>query len=135
MAEIVVIADDLTGAADTSVQFCPYFLHPILISYRHLSTDFDTAASQALTVYANTRSMNTDSARKRVRSVSRQLLAFHPKRVFKKVDSCLRGNMGAKVDAIVDEMGFGLSFIAPAFPEMGRLRHKQRWEGIKGREK
>ena len=40
MAEIAVVADDLTGAADTGVQFCPYFRHPILVSYRDLSTDF-----------------------------------------------------------------------------------------------
>jgi uncharacterized protein YgbK (DUF1537 family) len=37
------------------------------------------------------------------------------------VDSCLRGNIGAEVEAIVKEMGFQLSFLAPAFPEMGRV--------------
>ena len=33
MNPIVIIADDLTGAADTGVQFCPFFDHTVLISY------------------------------------------------------------------------------------------------------
>ncbi|UCF72163.1 MAG: four-carbon acid sugar kinase family protein [Deltaproteobacteria bacterium] len=121
MTEIVVIADDLTGAADTGVQFCPYFTNTILTSYDNLSRNFDILTSQALAIYTNSRSMKAESAQKRVRLVAQQLRAFQPKQIYKKVDSCLRGNLGAEVDEIVDEMGFELSFIAPAFPEMGRV--------------
>jgi len=121
MPEIAIIADDLTGAADTGVQFCPYFTNTILTSYNNLSSNPHIIASHALAVYTNSRSMRAESAQERVRFVAQQLLAFHPKRIYKKVDSCLRGNLGAEVDEIVDEMGFELSFIAPAFPEMGRV--------------
>jgi uncharacterized protein YgbK (DUF1537 family) len=105
MLEITVIADDLTGAADTGVQFCPYFSETILTSYRNLLQESFSGAFQALSIYTNSRSM---------------LLPLYPKHIYKKVDSCLRGNIGAEVDAIMDEMGFDLSFIAPAFPDMGR---------------
>lgn len=121
MLEIAVIADDLTGAADTGVQCCPHFTDTRLVSYRNFPPDSEGFSSQALAVYTNTRSMKAEMARKRVRSLARQLLALHPGRVYKKVDSCLRGNVGAEVDAVMDEMGFDLSFIAPAFPDMGRL--------------
>jgi uncharacterized protein YgbK (DUF1537 family) len=121
MLEIAVIADDLTGAADTGVQCCPYFRNTTLLSYRNLSSDPRTSASEALAIYTNSRSMKAEMARKRTRSLARRLLAFHPRRVYKKVDSCVRGNVGAEVDAVMDEMGFELSFIAPAFPDMGRV--------------
>jgi len=121
MPEVVVIADDLTGAADTGVQFCPYFTNTMMTSYDNLSPDSPILTSQALAVYTNSRFMKAESAQRRVRRVAQQLLAFHPNRIYKKVDSCLRGNLGAEVDEIVDEMGFDLSFIAPAFPEMGRV--------------
>ena len=121
MLEIAVIADDLTGAADTGVQFCPYFATTVLTSYGNLSPGSHILSSQALAIYTNSRAIKAEAAQKRLRSVAQQLLALHPKRIYKKVDSCLRGNLGAEVDEIVDEMGFDLSFIAPAFPEMGRL--------------
>lgn len=118
MLEIAVIADDLTGAADTGVQCCPHFTNATLLSHRDLSPPLD---SQALAVYTSTRSMKPTLAGYRVRSMARQLRGFGPKRVYKKVDSCLRGNVGAEVDAMVDEMAFELSFIAPTFPDMGRI--------------
>ena len=57
MLEIAVIADDLTGAADTGLQCCPYFTNTTLFSYRNLSSDPQPSASEALAVYTNTRSM------------------------------------------------------------------------------
>jgi uncharacterized protein YgbK (DUF1537 family) len=118
--EVAIIADDLTGAADTGVQFCPYFTDTVLVSYRDLSPDLFGLSPQVLSVYTNTRCMDAELARERTGHVAGQLSAFHPKHIYKKVDSCLRGNLGAEVDAILDEMGFEHSFIAPAFPEMGR---------------
>jgi len=121
MLEIAIIADDLTGAADTGVQCCPHFSNTTLLSYRNLPPDPQAFSSQALAVYTNTRSIKAEMARKRIRSLANRLLAFQPRRVYKKVDSCLRGNIGAEVDAVMDEMGFELSFIAPAFPDMERI--------------
>jgi uncharacterized protein YgbK (DUF1537 family) len=120
MLEIAVIADDLTGAADTGVQFCPYFPTTILTSYRNVSLLSSSMDHDALSVYTNTRHMRADEARERLIVMSRELNQLHPNKIYKKVDSSLRGNIGAEVDAIVDEMSFDLSFIAPAFPDMGR---------------
>jgi uncharacterized protein YgbK (DUF1537 family) len=120
MIQLVIIADDLTGAADTGVQFCPYFRDTILVPFGNLLPDAFPFASEALAVYTNSRPLAAERAWERVRHIARRLLALNPKFLYKKVDSCLRGNIGAEVDAVMDEMGFELSFIAPAFPEMGR---------------
>ena len=123
MEQIVVIADDLTGAADTGVQFCPFFDETVLIPYHRLSKMLDTAAgtvSRAMLIYTNSRALETDRARERLGSVAGSFSGSKPKWIYKKVDSCLRGNLGAEIEAVMDTLGFDLSFIAPAFPEMGR---------------
>jgi len=123
MEQIVIIADDLTGAADTGVQFCPFFDETVLISYHRLPDMLDTAAdavSRAMLIYTNSRALEADSARERLRSVAGSFSRAKPKWLYKKVDSCLRGNLGAEIEAVMDTLGFEVSFIAPAFPEMGR---------------
>jgi uncharacterized protein YgbK (DUF1537 family) len=123
MQKIVIIADDLTGAADTGVQFCPFFDHTILVSYRQL---FRAGAGDllpfpgAMAVYTNSRALETHTARRRTISIARRLSQASSLWVYKKVDSCLRGNPGAETEALMDELGYSLSFIAPAFPAMGR---------------
>lgn len=123
MDKIVIIADDLTGAADTGVQFCPFFDETVLVPYHQLPNVFATtpdAVSQAMSIYTNSRALEADTARERLGSVASQFSQSKPKWIYKKVDSCLRGNLGAEIEAVMDTLGFELSFIAPAFPEMGR---------------
>ncbi len=123
MLDIAIIADDLTGAADTGVQFCPYFSGTVLISHERFSSGSVETLDlnvQAIAVYTNTRSASAESARERLGHVARRLVSLQPTYTYKKVDSCLRGNLGAEVEVIMEEMGYDLSYIAPAFPEMGR---------------
>ena len=123
MEKIFIIADDLTGAADTGVQFCPFFDHTILVSYRHLlrSEGGDLLPfSGAVAAYTNSRALETHTAHQRTVSVARSLSQMRSLWVYKKVDSCLRGNPGAETEALMDELGYSVSFIAPAFPTMGR---------------
>ena len=46
--------------------------------------------------------------------------AITPRLVYKKIDSTLRGNVGAELAAVMDEMGFEKAIVAPAFPSAGR---------------
>ena len=121
--KIVIIADDLTGGADTGVQFCPFFDETILVPYHQMPNvpaDLDDNVSQAVSICTNSRALQADIARKRLESVASRFSQLKPKWIYKKVDSCLRGNLGAEIEAVMDILGFELSFIAPAFPEMGR---------------
>jgi uncharacterized protein YgbK (DUF1537 family) len=40
--------------------------------------------------------------------------------VYKKIDSTLRGNVGAEIDAVMDAFDAPLAIVAPAFPALGR---------------
>ena len=120
MNQIVIIADDLTGAADTGVQFCHFYDDTFLISYLHLSNAVLPASRSAVALYTNSRALEMLNAHKRLGSVARRLAELKPLWVYKKMDSCLRGNPGAETEALMDELAYEASFIAPAFPEMGR---------------
>lgn len=123
MLEIAVIADDLTGAADTGIQFCPSFPDMVLMSHENLPSSLADKGDfpfQGLALYTNTRSLKADLAGERLKMVGQWFHGFHPKWVYKKIDSCLRGNIGAEVEALMDRMGYDVSFISPAFPDMGR---------------
>ena len=122
-----MIADDLTGAADTGVQYSASFPETWLMSHEQLEAetpDSGRPAVQALAVSTDSRALDPASARERLRKVAGRLKALNPARVYKKVDSCLRGNLGAETESLMEEMGYEVSFVAPAFPEMGRTtRH------------
>ena len=120
MNPIVIIADDLTGAADTGVQFCPFYDDTILLSYLQLADAVAPTPGSALALYTNSRALEMMTAQKRLRSVARGLSELKRFRTYKKMDSCLRGNPGAETEALMDELAYNASFIAPAFPEMGR---------------
>ncbi|UCD77316.1 MAG: four-carbon acid sugar kinase family protein [Desulfobacterales bacterium] len=123
MKSIFIIADDLTGAADTGVQFCPFFEDTTLISYQQLDRILEpspASASRATAVYTNSRALAHETARQRLVSVAQGLAKKQPLWIYKKIDSCMRGNVGAEVEALLDELDYEVSFITPAFPEMGR---------------
>ena len=123
MNHIVIIADDLTGAADTGVQFSPFFDETTLISYQLLGRVLESirpSSSRAAALYTNSRALTADAANKRLVLVARELAGKESARVYKKVDSCMRGNVGSEADALLDELNFDVSFITPTFPEMGR---------------
>jgi uncharacterized protein YgbK (DUF1537 family) len=123
MNRIAVIADDLTGAADTGVQFSSFFEETLLVFYEDL-TYFDLpgerARSRALSIYTNTRALSPEQAGRKLVAAAGNLVEFGADLVYKKVDSCLRGNLGSEIEALLDEMGYEVSFVVPAFPAMGR---------------
>ena len=120
MVEIVVIADDLTGAADTGIQFRPLFPQTLLMDCSVPVSDDAFPDAEVLAVYTGTRALPAEVAAQRVYGATRRLLGLQNRRVFKKVDSCLRGNLGAETASLVKVLKLDLAFIAPAFPEMGR---------------
>jgi len=119
--DVAVIADDLTGAADTGVQFAasgePVYLMPA--ATLSLKRPWMATAS-GISVYTASRDLSPPAAAERVRLVAQTLLGPHPRWIYKKIDSCLRGNLGAEVDALLDVLGFEAALVAPALPAQGR---------------
>jgi len=120
MLELAVIADDLTGAADTGVQFRPFLAPVHLLDHRSLSIGASGARPQALAVCTSSRGLPPAEAHRLVFDVCQLLARRAPRRVYKKIDSALRGNIGAELEAVMDALNIGMSFIAPAFLEQGR---------------
>ena len=115
---IAVIADDLTGASDAGVQFARRGLATRVLfdlCQPAVATDVDV-----LVVDTDSRALSPEAAYARVRDVAERLRTFQPEHVYKKVDSTLRGNLGAEIDAIMDAFTYSRAIVAPAFPALGR---------------
>ncbi|MGQ9584744.1 MAG: four-carbon acid sugar kinase family protein [Anaerolineae bacterium] len=106
-----ILADDLTGAMDTGSQFAQAGFQTRV----HLSpqpTDDEVAVLDT-----ESRGDPPDVAYEKV---FRAAQALGGRRVYKKVDSTLRGNVGQELDAAMDALGFQRALICPAFPAAGR---------------
>ena len=102
MVEIAVIADDLTGAADTGIQFRPVYADTVLMADTALAADCRMPRPDVLAVHTATRAASPEDARRRIGETAKRLRQLEPRRVYKKVDSCLRGNLGAETEALLD---------------------------------
>ncbi|MDP3098108.1 MAG: four-carbon acid sugar kinase family protein [Syntrophales bacterium] len=119
----LIIADDLTGGADAGAQFAKRGLKTLLISFgRDGSAPFATHPAQdVLIINTITRGLPPAEA---FDILSGLLKSFDPKRfsiLYKKIDSTLRGNIGAEIDAVLAETALHLCFLAPSYPEQNRF--------------
>ncbi|MDP2861774.1 MAG: four-carbon acid sugar kinase family protein [Desulfobacterales bacterium] len=119
--EIVVIADDLTGAADAGVQFCSVVGTIYLTGPDVPELSGNGRITAGLAVFTNTRHMAAAEAGKIAGNVAMKIRSLQPRMVYKKIDSCLRGNIGPETEALILAMGYKASFVAPAFPQQGRI--------------
>lgn len=115
MDPILILADDLTGAADTAAR-CRAAGLPATICLRPPGQSLP-AGVVAFT--SDSRHLPPDEAAQRVREVTAPLAGFDA-RWYKKIDSTLRGNIGAELDALLDLLDAPAALICPAFPAQGR---------------
>jgi D-threonate/D-erythronate kinase len=115
---IAVIADDLTGATDTGVQFAKRGLQTIVL----MGTELPPGAIEENVVVmdSQSRSLTPDEAYRKVAGTAALVQGRRFPTIFKKIDSTLRGNIGPEIDAIMDVCGQELAVVAPAFPKNGR---------------
>lgn len=112
---IGVIADDLTGAAELgAVGLRQGLKAEILRGTRPKST------SDLICVDTDSRSCAPAEAAKRAAAGARLLREAGVKWIYKKVDSVLRGNVTAEVEAVMRELGFNRALMLPANPSLGR---------------
>lgn len=118
--KIAVIADDLTGAGDTGVQFAKRGLQ-VSVLLQSVSETEAVSARDVLVLDTDSRSLDAESAYQRSAEASRCAQASGADVVFKKIDSTMRGNLGSEIDAVYDTFRPDFVVIAPAYPETGRL--------------
>jgi len=118
----LVLADDLTGACDSAVQFRLRGASTAVYVDR---TNEPDSTVQVHAFNAESRGLEPSAAEIRVREIARQTgrLRSVPHLVFKKIDSLLRGNPGHEIKVALDAFACDFAVITPAFPDMGRTVH------------
>ena len=114
-----VIADDLTGANDTAIQFRNLGYSVIV----PLDVDFSQEVYLADVIAVNTdsREMTPVESYRTVQDSAKAFALASQRDVYKKIDSMLRGNPGSEIEALADYLKASLIFIVPAFPSNGRI--------------
>ncbi len=113
---IIVLADDLTGAAEMA---------GIALQKGYTVSVCTTVPSALLTevtvIAANTRSLSTQAAQQRTIAMALALQKFYPFYFFKKIDSVLRGHIETEINAWLTIFSYKKTFIIPANPRLGRI--------------
>lgn len=128
MLKAMIIADDLTGAADTGVKFAA--CGPVeLINSSYLPQASISQAEGAvqtpglwgLAVATETRNApagEVPAALARAASLGGEK---RPDLIYKKIDSCLRGHVGLELDYLLENLSYRAALVAPAYPIFKRV--------------
>jgi uncharacterized protein YgbK (DUF1537 family) len=112
--ECLLIADDLTGACDAAVHFARR-------GYRtHVRLDSHGEETSVLAISAESRHLSAAELRPVMDELARRLPIAQARILFNKIDSTLRGNVGAEIAAALTAFGCEAAVITPAYPAMGR---------------
>lgn len=119
-AQVLVVADDFTGANDAGVGLA------LKQAQVNVILNLDALGASALhevtVINTDSRALRAEDAAQRVaQAITRWQDAGGDGWVFKKIDSTLRGNLGAEIDAALRASGATLALIAPAVPALGRI--------------
>ena len=123
MARMLIIADDLSGAADCAVACIGHRLRATVV----LGDADGDAHADVLAVDADTRRLAPEDAASEVARLLEKHSSDGPQLLYKKIDSTLRGPVGAELAAAIETrrlMHRGeeriVAVLAPAFPATGR---------------
>ncbi|MDE7353963.1 MAG: hypothetical protein K2O06_13095 [Acetatifactor sp.] len=121
MSRILIVADDLTGANDTGVRFakCGAKVFTVL-DKEHVNWE-KAGDCDCITLSTDSRGLPPREAYERVHRAVRKFSGRETILYSKRIDSTLRGNLGAETDAMLDALADDrMAVVVPAFPEAGR---------------
>jgi uncharacterized protein YgbK (DUF1537 family) len=116
---IGVIADDLTGALDTGVQFRNWGLSVQVVPILE-DVDIIEEQNDVIVINTNSRYDIPQKAYNKVKEAT-EILADHVQYFYKKIDSTIRGNVGSELDALMDVTNQVQVIMAPAYPHAKRF--------------
>jgi uncharacterized protein YgbK (DUF1537 family) len=124
MIHLLIIADDLTGANDTGVQFTKKGLATLVTTDLHIDLAAVDAAATVLVIDTESRHLVPEAAAWRVQRIARRAQARGVRYFYKKTDSTLRGNIGAELTALMEAVAAEQLMFVPAFPRLGRFTRR-----------
>ncbi len=117
--KIGIVADDLTGACDSGVEFLRCSESVTVLVGRDTPSEADDL--EGIVVHnTQSRNLSPKDAYDAVFEATRRCLWAGRDLVLKKVDSALRGNFGVEIAAVMDAAKARVAFVLPAIPEAGR---------------
>jgi len=119
MIPFAIIADDLSSATDCGAQVVRSGLS-VVVPLGGYSLPTQARSAQVISVDTDSRSLPAEQAYAKVREAARQLVVEGWTHFYKSVDSTLRGNLGAEIEAVLETVKPDCTIIAPAFPKYGR---------------
>ena len=116
-----VIADDLTGANDTSLQFKNNGADTNILLDKNVQ-DVSNCSSGVWAISTETRNVDPKIAFEKVKEVTEFFVEkFNPDYFYKKIDSTIRGNIAVEVLSMLEVLGWDSAVIMPAFPQEKRI--------------
>lgn len=119
--KVAVIADDLTGALDSSTPFTLAGLSVVVATRPDGVAAALAQAPDVIVVNSVTRAESPILAATVVTRIASQLAEAGPNIVFKKIDSRLKGNVQVETEVTAKFLGRSAVVVAPAVPDQGRL--------------
>ena len=114
---LLILADDLTGALDSGVQFAKKGI-PTRVILEPFAGDEPAATEQVLVINTGTRHC---PAREAGETLAACVKHYGPAEYFyKKTDSTLRGNPGAEIASLMEALNIQRLPFVPAYPALGR---------------
>ena len=117
-----IIADDLTGANDTALQFKLNGADTNIL----LHTDIEPTSSngqQAWAIATESRNISPQEAFDKVKTATQLFVdKINPDFFYKKIDSTVRGNIAVEVLSMLEVLEWDAAIIMPAFPQEGRIK-------------
>ena len=116
-----IIADDLTGANDTALQF-----HLRGANTQILLSDevepLNIAGTQTWAISTESRNVTPHEAYEKVKHTAKMFAeVLKPDYFYKKLDSTVRGNIAVETLAILEVLEWDAAVVIPAFPSEGRV--------------
>jgi uncharacterized protein YgbK (DUF1537 family) len=128
---LAVIADDLTGAGDASVQFAKRGWRTLLaLDSMSLDPLVDSSGPSVIAVTTDCRALTNNAAETRTKNALIALIAAGAERVFVKIDSTMRGSVPGQVAGAIaawqTRHADARAIVCPAYPAMGRTIESNR---------
>jgi len=122
LPDVIIIADDLTGANATSVLLAKDGYKACTFLRLEAYSKKDGDAFNIISISTDSRAIASNDAYERVSKVVQFFKNEKIKFFTKRIDSTLRGNIGAEVDAVLDHVDEEtIAIMVSAFPSSGRV--------------
>lgn len=120
MNDLVIFADDLTGALDTSVQFTKQGIRTTLLLNDTKASNCKHSNAQVIVIDTESRHLDPCESYNLIYDLAARYTKQNTSFFYKKTDSVLRGNIGPELKALMDASGINVLFFVPAYPLTGR---------------